>query len=51
MSDDLLYLEGRAELEDIITALEIALARGQQYSAMQAGGLWLFFYNGPALLH
>ena len=51
MSDDLLHLEDRAGFGDIIAALEIALARGQQYYTMPVGGLWLVFYNGPARLH
>ena len=36
---------------DIVSALYDTLQRGNQFYTLLAGRTWLFFYNGPALIH
>ena len=38
-------------LIEIVAALDSAFARGAQFYVMQAGGVWLAFYSGPAHIH
>lgn len=35
----------------VIAALYDVMAKGQQFYIMPAGSHWLYFYNGPTMVH